>query len=153
MIMGSDRIGNGDQMTREWTAWLLAQPFGQWLVGAMGIAFIAAGGGVAVTGLRADFKRRLDVSEKKRRIVTDLGIAGFLARAFVLAMIGLFLLFAAIHSRSSEAKGLAGALGVIQQQYYGSALLGITAAGLLAFGLYGIAEAAYRRITPPRRLS
>jgi hypothetical protein len=28
-------------------------------------------------------------------------------------------------------------------------MLGITAAGLLAFGLYGIAEAAYRRITPP----
>ena len=32
---------------------------------------------------------------------------------------------------------------------YGAALLGITAAGLLAFGLYGFAEAAFRRITPP----
>jgi hypothetical protein len=71
------------------------------------------------------------------------------AAAFVCAMIGLFLLFAAINSRSSEAKGFAGALGVIQEQPYGSALLGITAAGLLAFGLYGIAEAAYRRISPP----
>jgi len=34
-----------------------------------------------------------------------------------------------------------------------AAPLGITAAGLVAFGLYGIAEAAYRRITPPRRLA
>jgi hypothetical protein len=65
-------------------------------------------------------------------------------------VIGAFLLFSAIHARSSEAKGFAGALRVIQQQPYGSALLGVTAAGLLAFGLYGIAEAAYRRITPPR---
>jgi hypothetical protein len=55
-----------------------------------------------------------------------------------------------VSAPGSEAKGFAGALGVIQQQPYGSALLGITAAGLLAFGLYGIAEAAYRRISPPR---
>ena len=78
-----------------------------------------------------------------------LGSLGFFARAFVFAMIGVFLLFAAIHFRSSEAKGFAGALRVIQQQPYGAALLGITAAGLLAFGLYGFAEAAFRRITPP----
>jgi sulfite exporter TauE/SafE len=64
------------------------------------------------------------------------------------ATIGFFLLFAAIHFRSSEAKGFAGAIRVIQQQPYGSALLAITAAGLLAFGLYGFAEAAFRRITP-----
>jgi hypothetical protein len=94
--------------------------------------------------------KRLQGGEEKREIVTALGIFGFLARAFVFAMIGVFLLFAAINSRSSEAKGFAGALGVIQQQPYGWALLGITAAGLLAFGLYGIAEAAYRRISPPR---
>jgi hypothetical protein len=67
--------------------------------------------------------------------------------------LGILLSRAAIHVRSSEAKGLAGALTVIQQQSYGPALLGITAAGLIAFGLYGIAEAAYRRITPPRRLA
>jgi Domain of Unknown Function (DUF1206) len=58
-------------------------------------------------------------------------------------------LFAAISSRSSEAKGFAGALRVVQHHPYGSVLLGITAAGLLAFGLYGIAEGVYRRITPP----
>jgi hypothetical protein len=49
----------------------------------------------------------------------------------------------------AKRKDFAGALGVIQQQPYGSVLLGFTAAGLLAFGLYGIAEAAYRRISPP----
>ena len=98
----------------------------------------------------ADFNRRLDAKKVQREIVTELGIAGFLARAFVFAMIGLFLLFAAVNSRSNEAKGFAGALQVIQHQPYGSVLLAITAAGLLAFGVYGIAEGAYRRITPPR---
>jgi hypothetical protein len=150
MLFGSDRNGNSDQIAREWSAWLLGKPLGQWVVGVMGIALVITGCGVAITGLRADFKRRLQGGEEKREIVTALGMVGFLTRAFVFAIIGLFLLFAAIDSRSSEAKGFAGALGVIQQQPYGSAMLGITAAGLLAFGLYGIAEAAYRRITPPR---
>jgi Domain of Unknown Function (DUF1206) len=62
----------------------------------------------------------------------------------------LALLFAAIHARSSEAKGIAGALRTIQHYPYGWALLGITAAGLIAFGLFQIGEGAYRRITPPR---
>jgi hypothetical protein len=35
------------------------------------------------------------------------------------------------------------------QHAFASALFEISAAGLLAFGLYGIAEAAYRRISPP----
>jgi Domain of Unknown Function (DUF1206) len=150
MIFGADRSGDSDQLAREWTAWLLAQPFGQWLVGAVGAAFVVAGLGVAARALRADFSHGLEAGQEKREIVTALGIAGFLARALVFAMIGLFLLFAAVHSRSGEAKGLGGALGVVQRQPYGSALLGLTAAGLLAFGLYGIGEAFYRRITPPR---
>jgi uncharacterized protein DUF1206 len=76
---------------------------------------------------------------------------GFVARAVVYAMIGCFLVFAALHSHSSEAKGFAGALRFIQQQSYGSLLLSITAAGLFAFGLYGIAEGACRRIEAPPR--
>jgi hypothetical protein len=46
-------------------------------------------------------------------------------------------------------KGFAGALRVLQQQPYGAAWLGVLAAGLIAFGLHGLAEVAYRRITPP----
>jgi hypothetical protein len=152
MIFGSDRTGSSDQTAHEWTAWLLSQPFGRWLVGAMGMAFLVSSFGVAIRGMRADFKGALNTSGEKREIVTDLGVAGFLARAFVLAMIGVFLLFAAIHARAGEAKGLAGALSAVQQLAYGSVLLGVTALGLLAFGLYGIAEAAYRRIMPPARL-
>jgi hypothetical protein len=148
MTFGSDHGANSDQTAREWTGWLLAHPFGRWAVAGMGIALLVSSVGVAAKGLRAEFKYSLDADGPKRELVTKLGIAGFLARGFVFALIGIFLLFAAIHARSSEAKGLAGALGVVQQQPYGSVLLAITAAGLLAFGAFGLAEAAYRRITP-----
>ena len=64
-------------------------------------------------------------------------------------MIGVFLLYAALDANFREAKGLAGALRVIQQQSYGSILLGITAAGLFAFGIYELSEGAFARITAP----
>jgi hypothetical protein len=150
MIFGSDHGGNSDQMAHEWTAWLLGQRFGRWAVGAVGLGFLMTGAGVAVRGLRAKFKRQIEANKQKREVVTALGVAGFLARGFVFAMIGIFLLFAAVHARSSEAKGIAGALRTIQHYPYGWALLGITAVGLIAFGLFQIGEGAYRRIRPPR---
>jgi hypothetical protein len=151
IALGWDEGGNSDQLARGWAAWLLAQPYGQWLIGAIGAGFVASGVAIAVAGYRAEFSRRLDLDKTKRGIVTTLGQFGFVARAVVYAMIGCFLVFAALHSHSSEAKGFAGALRFIQQQSYGSVLLSITAAGLFAFGLYGIAEGACRRIEAPPR--
>ena len=134
----------------EWTAWLLGQSWGRWGVGVIGLAFLMTGAGVAARRLRADFKRRIEAKEEKREIVTAFGVAGFLARGFVYAVIGIFFVFAAIHARSSEVKGFAGALRAIQHYPYGWVVLGITSAGLIAFGLFEIGEGAYRRITPPR---
>jgi hypothetical protein len=150
MMIGWDHGGGSDQIARDWTAWLLAKPLGRWLVGAIGLGFVAAAVGIAVKGCRAEFKRRLEITEKKRSLVAVLGGFGFVARAVVFAVVGVFLVFAAVEARSSEVKGIAGALRTIYQQPYGSVLLGLTALGFVAFGLYGFAEAAYRRVTPPR---
>jgi hypothetical protein len=68
----------------------------------------------------------------------------------VFVVVGLFVTFAALDANAREAKGLAGALQVIQQQPYGSWLLALTAAGFLAFGAFGIAEGAYRKIPENR---
>ena len=48
-----------------------------------------------------------------------------------------------------EAKGLAGALRTLQQQPHGWVLLGITALGLLGFGVFQFVLARYRRISAP----
>jgi hypothetical protein len=48
-----------------------------------------------------------------------------------------------------EALGLGGSLRLLQQQPYGWILLAITAAGLMAFGVYQLAEAAYRQVEAP----
>ena len=48
--------------------------------------------------------------------------------------------------RHVHAVGLDGALAKLLQQSYGSYLLGIVAAGLVAFALYSLSDARYRRI-------
>ena len=66
--------------------------------------------------------------------------------SFVFAIIGVFLIFAAIDSNAHEATGFAGALMIVKQQPFGTTLLVLVTGGLFAFGAFGIAEAAFRRI-------
>jgi hypothetical protein len=149
IMLGWDSSGTGDQAARGWTVWLLGKPLGKWLVGSVGLGFIATGLGIGITGCRAEYSRRLELEQKARRLVTAVAIFGFLVRGLVFSLMGVFLLFAALTSNSREAKGFAGALHVIQQQTYGAWWLGVAALGLVAFGLYGLAEGIYRRVTAP----
>lgn len=145
VLAGLD-TGNSDSVARDWTATLLGLRFGNWLVGAIGIALIGTGIGTCVAGIRAEFADRILLSAQPRRLVVALGVLGYLTRAVVFTMIGLFFVFAAIYANANEATGVAGTLRTIQDQRFGTLLLGATAAGLLAFGGFGIAEALFRRI-------
>jgi hypothetical protein len=137
---------NTDATVRDWTAWLLAKPMGQWLIASAGIAILVTALCIAVAGVRAEYKQRLALKEKPRLFVTALGLVGYLTRAAVFGIIGTFVIYAAIDSNAHEATGLAGALDIIKRQPSGATLLGITAAGFLAFGAYGIAEAVFRKV-------
>jgi len=137
---------NSERAVHDWTGWLLTQPFGRLAIGAIGVIVVVTGLCIGVAGVRAQFRKRLDLKTKPRRLVTALGVAGYLTRSAVTCLIGLFLGFAALHGNAHEATGLAGALMVVKSQSYGRALLAVTALGLLAFGAYGLAEALFRRI-------
>ena len=145
VLLGLDR-GNSDTAARDWSVWLLSMPFGRWLMALLGLTIIGIGVGTAVAGVRAEFSHRISLPAESRRVVVSLGVFGYLTRALVFTMVGSFFAFAAIHVNAQEAVGVAGTLRVIQGLTYGTTLLGLTAAGLLAFGAFGIAEAVYRRI-------
>ena len=145
-VLAGLNTGNSDSVARDWTATLLGFPFGTWVVGAIGVALIATGIGTCVAGIRAEFADRISLSPQPRRLVVALGVLGYLTRAVVFTLIGLFFIFAAMYANANEATGVAGTLRTIQYQRYGTFLLGVTAAGLLAFGGFGIAEALFRRI-------
>jgi Domain of Unknown Function (DUF1206) len=149
VALHSAPTGDEDKAARDWTAWLLAQPLGAALTFAIGIGFVIAGAAFAIKGIRADFRQRLFAAARARRWIVRLGRFGFVARGVVFALIGVFLMTAAIRFNSGEAAGLAGALRSLQHQPYGWILLGITALGLVSFGVFEIMQAMFRRVSAP----
>lgn len=139
--------GSGDESSQEWTAWLLSQPFGRWLVA--GVSIVIAGVGVAhfFKAWKAGFEKYFCMSERERAVISPICRFGLAARGVVFLIIGGFLMVAAIQHDSSEARGLSGVLQALQQQSFGNLLLAILALGLLAFAAYSLIEARYRKIS------
>ena len=149
LALGQGGGGGDDRAARDWTAWLMAQPFGPWLVGLVGLGIAGAGIVFALKAWRADVTKHLVCSRDVARWAVPAGRIGFGARGLVFLVIGGFLVMAAIHSRAAEARGLGGALDALAAQPFGWVLLGLTAAGLFAFGVFSFVEAVYRRIDAP----
>jgi len=148
MILGV-RGGDGDGAARDWTAWLLMQPFGQWATVLVGIGIAASGIGQVAKPARAEFRKQLALGAGPSALVVATGVIGYVARGAVFVIIGGFLVIAALRFNSGNVAGFAGALRTLQHQPYGHVLLGITAVGLFAFGLFQWMEAAWRRIDVP----
>jgi hypothetical protein len=146
-------MGGGGQGSTEtaqgWTAWLMSQPLGPWLVGAVGMGVVVNGLFQFYQASRSDLTDDLnltDVGAKHRTLVTRLGRAGYSARGVAFAMIGGFLIAAAIHANPGEVQGLDGALATLAGQPFGPYLLGLVGAGLAAWGVFALVEARYRRM-------
>ena len=78
--------------------------------------------------------------------MTLLGKIGFVALAVVLGIIGWFLLKAAVDFDAKRIVSLGGALAKLAHTGYGRWLLGLTAAGLLSYGLFGMLQVRYHRV-------
>jgi uncharacterized protein DUF1206 len=143
------RSVGGDHMQKSWTAWLLAQPLGPWLVGLVGLSVIGVGLYQFYKAYTADFREKLkaqEMSRDEKKWVARIGRFGLAARGFVFGIIGGFLISAAVESDPNQTRGLGGALRALAEQPYGQGLLGITAAGLIAYGIFSVMLARYRRM-------
>jgi hypothetical protein len=143
---GGGSSGGAESMTAK----LMQAPFGPALVVIAGIiAFVVAG-----------FQIRKAPAEKYRRHISlpdHHGVSnklikfGIISRGVVFAIIGGFLVYAGITVNPDQARGVGGALSWLQQQSYGSILLGLIAIGLLGFALYSFLQARYRIIPDPEK--
>ncbi|HEY8613885.1 MAG TPA: DUF1206 domain-containing protein [Roseomonas sp.] len=149
LLIGSASGGEEEQAARDWTRWLLSQPFGRWLLGAVALGVLGSAFGMAGKAWSASFRRHLACGSDTASWVIPLGRAGYAARAVVFLIIGGFLLSAAWQVDPSEARGLGGALLALQEQPFGRVLFGLVALGLAAFGIFEFFEARYRRIAAP----
>ena len=147
LLQGS---GGGDgQQAQDWTARLMGQPMGPWLVALAGLAVIANGIYQLYRAYSGKFREKLRLDEMDpNRVdwVTKLGRAGYAARGVAFGLIGLFLVQAALHREPGEARGLDGALAALAAQPFGPYLLALVAVGLAAYGVFALVEARYRRM-------
>jgi hypothetical protein len=147
VLLGS--AGSSSAQTHKATAGVLGWPAGPWLVGIAGAVLIGIGLYQGYVALTRDFLENAKVEQMGARVRDSyalIGAIGYLARMVVFVMIGAFLIEAAVDYNPDKAVGLDGALAKLANQSYGGLLLGVVAAGLIAFGLYSLIDSRYRKI-------
>ncbi len=147
ILLGSG--GSGSSNAKQTTAGVFGWPAGTWLVGLAGAVLIGIGLYQGYRGLSKDFlkdSKTEQMSPQARRWIEWIGTFGHLARMVVFALVGIFLIKAATDFNPNKAVGLDGALAKLAHQSYGPYLLGLVATGLVAFGIYSLSDARYRRI-------
>jgi hypothetical protein len=133
---------------RHAAAGVLGWPGGRELVIALGVVLGGIAVGNAYWGLSGRFTESMHVEEMSRReerVVIALGRIGFLALTAVFAIIGWFLVKAAVQFDPHDAVSIGGALGQLARLAYGKFLLGLVAAGLFVYGLFGFVQGRYHR--------
>jgi flagellar biogenesis protein FliO len=133
---------------QEWSAKVMSHQGGRWLVGLVGLVLLIVGAALVFEAVRGKFKEGFKLAEMPRfarRTVWILGAVGTTARGVVFGLTGFFVLQAAWRYDSSKARGLDGALRRLAASQDGKIWVTAAGLGLIAFGLYGYAEAAWRR--------
>jgi hypothetical protein len=155
LLDGFEDIGEADETdsARALTADVLALPHGDWIMMLVGLALLGVGVGNLAQGLLQNFAKRLKCLAALCRIAVPLARAGYVGRGLATLPAGVFLLRAGLEVRSSEARSWGDALQAVEAQPFGSLILGAVAAGLVAFGLFGLFEAVFRRIDAPATLA
>jgi len=155
LLDGFEDVGEADEgdSAKTFAAEVLATPHGDWILILVGLALLGVGIGNLLQGALQDFAKRLDCSDALCRVAVPLARVGYAGRGLATLPAGVFLMRAGIEVRSSEARSWGDALQALEAQPFGSLILGAIAAGLIAFGLFGVFEAFYRRIEPPKDLS
>jgi hypothetical protein len=149
LVLGTGGGGQGGGGTESWIAKLMSQPFGQYLVAAVGAIIIAVSLNEFYSAWTAKFSKKChfhDFSLKERKAAITSGRVGHAARGVIFIMIGWFITHAAITYDASEAGGMQQALRSLQDAAYGPWLLAIVALGLLAYGAFSVLMTRYRQI-------
>lgn len=142
-LLGFNRSGRQDP--EPWTARVMAAPGGRYLVGLVGLGLVGGGIYIAVRGARTKHMDKLHYCGRFESAVQAVGVIGLVGRGTVVAMVGWFLVDAAIDARPQDARGLDEALHDLAGTSHGPMLLRVAAAAILCFAVWSFAEARWRK--------
>jgi hypothetical protein len=127
---------------------LLSKEWGKPVVVAIGVAFVVAALFVVRHGLTKRFVEEHDYGSANvpmRQAAVRLGQVGYAALGGIYGIAGALVVVAAVQSDPGKATGLDVALKTLASQPYGSVMLFVIAAGLLAFAVFCFFDARFRR--------
>jgi len=143
---------NGNQKVTDLTTRILSHTAGRWLIGIAGVIAIGAAIYRAAKGLKLDVTDEMEVagmSATRLRWTKRLGAIGEIGRAVAIALIGFFLIRAAVTYDSAEATGLDGALRRIADNSWGLLLVVVVGIGFVAYGVFCLTTFTRRRLEAP----
>jgi hypothetical protein len=132
--------------TSDYTATLMDQPLGRWLVGLVGLAIIGYGGYLVYRGWAEKFLKHLDAEGRSGdagRAYKLFGKVGYIAKGVAIAVIGVLFVYAAIDHSAKKSGGLDQALHKVLQQPFGPVLLFVISVGIGCYGLFCFARARH----------
>jgi hypothetical protein len=148
-ILLGDRSRDDDEAA--WTARFMDLPAGQVLVVLGGLIAIGTGIYWAARVVHQRFEPPLDEAQMgptAERVVPTLGSVGYVARALTAAMVGVFLIQAAVRHDPDEAEGLDGALQAVADGPVGGVLLIVVSGCLIAYGAFSWCQARWADVNP-----
>src|SRR4051812_29289361 len=150
IVAGAGNQQSQNQKAHHSTAVVLGWPGGRWLVGIAGAVLIVVAFWNLYRGIARKFEDRWQMGRLTpgvRRWGSRAGLLGHVARFVVFGLIGLFVVKAALDYKPKDAIGLDGALQKLAHATYGEWLLGVTAAGMIAYGVFCFVEARLRDVS------
>lgn len=142
---GSQQDSQVTQITRSIMEW----PAGRWLVGLAGLVVIAVGVYFFWKGVGSSFERDLEhrkIGPFSWDVIRTMGRIGWVGRAVMMALIGVFVTRAAIQFDPDEASGLDDSLRRVVDDSVGMVLVLVVALGLTVYGAFCVISAPGRKV-------
>jgi len=149
MVLGSQGSQGGDSSRQSLVGELLQKPFGQWLLGLIGLGIIGIGLYQIYRAWSGKYLKNVRTSSIKtelKEMIIRSGKIGYIARGIVWGLIGYLFIKAALEANASEAGGSSHAFAFLEKVSYGSFLLGAVALGLFCYGIFMFVRARYEVI-------
>lgn len=128
---------------------LISTNVGLIVVGFVGVCFIGTGIYQFIRIYKKDFLKKFKVNsiheEKRRKTIVNTAYMGMSSRGIIFLIIGYFALHAAFTADPSEIKTTMEAFSFLEDSSYGAWVLGIVAAGLIAYAIFMFMTAKYRQ--------
>lgn len=138
---------DSEQQAQDFSAGLLAQPFGVVLLMLVAVLVIGIGVYFAIKGIRKTFLEDIREPTGAAGKATEvLGTVGFVAKGVALVVVGILFGVAALTTEPERATGLDGALKALAELPFGVAVLLAVGIGFIAYGLYCLVRARRARL-------